>query len=51
MGILLTTVGSEYSQGAARFLTRLNLSPEDEITVLYVISELASKKGNPTMQA
>lgn len=38
MKILLATDGSEYSEGAARFLTRLNLTMDDEITVLHAIS-------------
>jgi nucleotide-binding universal stress UspA family protein len=39
MKILLATDGSEYSGGAAKFLTNLNLSSEDEITVLHVITD------------
>jgi len=39
MKILLATDGSEYSETATKFLTRLNLSSNDEITVLHVISE------------
>lgn len=35
--ILLATDGSEYSEGAARFLRWLNLSPEDEITVFHAL--------------
>jgi nucleotide-binding universal stress UspA family protein len=35
--ILLATDGSEHSEGAARFLTRLNLSSEDEITIFHAI--------------
>jgi nucleotide-binding universal stress UspA family protein len=51
MKILLATDGSEYSVRAAKFLTNLNLSSEDEITVLHVISDapfydrVASKKS------
>ncbi len=37
MRILLAVDGSEYSIGAAKFLTHLNLGNEDEITVLHVI--------------
>lgn len=37
MKILLATDGSKYSDGAARFLARFNLSEADEITVLHVI--------------
>lgn len=37
MKILLATDGSEHSEGAARFLRRLNLSPEDEITVFHAL--------------
>jgi len=39
MKILLPTDGSEYSETAAKFLKRLNLSENDEITILHVISE------------
>ena len=35
--ILLATDGSEHSEGAARFLTRLNLSPDDEIIIFHAI--------------
>ena len=38
MKILLSTDGSEYSLGAAKFLTNFNFSPDDEISVLHVIS-------------
>lgn len=38
MKVLLATDGSAYSEGAARFLAGLRLSPEDEITVLHVVS-------------
>ncbi|HAM50713.1 MAG TPA: hypothetical protein DCP92_08495 [Nitrospiraceae bacterium] len=37
MKILLATDGSEYSNGAAKFLTCLNLSPDDEITVFHAV--------------
>lgn len=40
MKILLATDGSEYSERAAKFLTKLNLTSEDEITILHVISEI-----------
>lgn len=39
MKILLPTDGSEYSETAAKFLKRLNLSEKDEINILHVISE------------
>ena len=39
MKIMLPTDGSEYSETAAKFLKRLNLSENDEITILHVISE------------
>jgi nucleotide-binding universal stress UspA family protein len=39
MKILFPTDGSEYSESAAHFLLRLNLSPSDEISILHVISE------------
>ena len=37
MKILLAVDGSSYSMGAARFLTLLDLSPDDEITVFYAL--------------
>jgi nucleotide-binding universal stress UspA family protein len=37
--ILLATDGSDYSDGASRFLTNLNFSSDDEITVLHAVSE------------
>jgi nucleotide-binding universal stress UspA family protein len=37
MKILLATDGSEHSKGAARFLTCLNLSSEDEIAVFHAV--------------
>ncbi len=40
VNILLATDGSEYSDAATRFLTRLKLSPEDKITILYIVSEV-----------
>ncbi len=40
MKILLATDGSEYSESAAKFLTCFDLSPKDEIIVLYVVSEI-----------
>ena len=39
MKILLPTDGSEHSETAVKFLKRLNLSSDDEITILYVISD------------
>jgi nucleotide-binding universal stress UspA family protein len=39
MKILLPTDGSEYSEAAARFLKGLNLSDNDEITILHVIND------------
>jgi nucleotide-binding universal stress UspA family protein len=39
MKILLPTDGSEYSDTAARFLTRLALSHNDEITILHVLND------------
>jgi len=39
MKLLLPTDGSEYSEAAAQFLTRLNVSPNDAITLLHVISD------------
>jgi nucleotide-binding universal stress UspA family protein len=40
MKILLATDGSEYSDRAAKFLTNLNFSSDDEITVLHVITDV-----------
>ncbi|HXX58656.1 MAG TPA: universal stress protein [Thermodesulfovibrionales bacterium] len=40
MKLLLATDGSESAEGAAQFLTRLQFSPDDEIIVLHVISEI-----------
>ncbi len=42
MKILLTTDGSKYSELTARFLACLNLSSDDEITILHVISWIPS---------
>lgn len=39
MKILLPTDGSEYSETAVQFLKRLDLSDNDEITVLHVVSD------------
>jgi nucleotide-binding universal stress UspA family protein len=38
MKILFATDGSEYSEGAAKLLTRFNFSPVDEIVILHAIS-------------
>lgn len=38
MKILLATDGSEYSEDAARFVTRFALSKEDQVVVLHVVS-------------
>jgi nucleotide-binding universal stress UspA family protein len=40
MKILLAVDGSECSDRAANFLTRFNFSPQDEIIILHVISEI-----------
>ena len=40
MRILLATDGSEYSENAARFLTRINWSPQDSVTVFHAIYAL-----------
>jgi nucleotide-binding universal stress UspA family protein len=37
MKILLATDGSEYSKGAAHFLTSLKLTPQDEITIFHAV--------------
>lgn len=37
MKILLATDGSEYSEGAAKFLTGLKLTPKDEIFILHAV--------------
>jgi len=38
MKILLATDGSEYSEKAAQFITRLHLTPDDEIIILHAVS-------------
>jgi len=38
MKLLLPTDGSDYSEGAARFLAQLTFTRDDEVTVLHVIS-------------
>ncbi len=38
MKMLLPTDGSDYSEGAARFLTNLAFTPADEVSVLHVVS-------------
>jgi nucleotide-binding universal stress UspA family protein len=38
MKILLATDGSEHSEGAAKFLTGLKLTPNDEIFILHAVS-------------
>ena len=38
MKILFATDGSEYSEGAAKLLTRFHFSPVDEIVILHAIS-------------
>lgn len=43
MRILLATDGSAYSEEAARFLTGFNFSPDDELIVLHVISNVPFK--------
>ena len=40
MKLLLPTDGSDYSEGAARFLTHLAFTRDDEVTVLHVISRV-----------
>jgi nucleotide-binding universal stress UspA family protein len=40
MKILLATDGSEYSENAAKFLTRLNFTPDDEILILHAATWL-----------
>ena len=40
MKILLATDGSEYSENAAQFLTRIDWTPEDVITVFHAIYEI-----------
>ena len=37
MKILLATDGSEYSERAVKFLTGMNWSPEDSITVFHAV--------------
>jgi len=51
MRILLATDGSECSETAARFLTRINWSPRDSITVFHAIFALPfPEAGNFTMR-
>jgi len=38
MKILFATDGSEYSEGAAKFLTRFKLTKDDEISILHVMN-------------
>ncbi len=40
MRVLVATDGSEYSESAARFLTRFDFSDRDEIVVLHVVAEI-----------
>lgn len=42
MKILLATDGSDYSEEAARFMANFELSLNDEITILHVITEVPS---------
>lgn len=51
MKILLATDGSEYSEAAAKFLTRLNFTSDDEITVLHVISKVPFKDDKESYYA
>lgn len=43
MKLLLATDGSKYSEEAAKFLTNLNFSSDDEITILHVIGWIPPK--------
>lgn len=43
MKILLATDGSEHSEGAAHFLSRLGLTPSDEVIVLHAVSSVLFK--------
>lgn len=40
MRILLATDGSEFSEGAARYLSRFDLSSRDEVIVLHVVTSI-----------
>ncbi|MFN3396870.1 MAG: universal stress protein, partial [Thermodesulfovibrionales bacterium] len=51
MKILLSTDGSGYSEGAARFLMRLNLTLKDEIIILHVISSVPFKDNRASYYA
>lgn len=51
MKILMATDGSEYSEGAARFLRCLNLTMEDEVMVLHVISSVPFKDDRASYYA
>lgn len=45
MKILLATDGSQWAEGAARFLSRFDFSSADEITVLHVIARIPFPYG------
>ena len=51
MKILLSTDGSEYSDGAARFLARFDFALADEITVLHVVHGRPFPHGGDTNYA
>ena len=51
MKLLLPTDGSEYAEGAARFLGQLPFTPEDEVTVLHVISRVPHRDDMETYYA
>ena len=51
MKLLLPTDGSEYSEGAARFLTHLAFTRDDEVTVLHVISRVPHRDDMETYYA
>ena len=51
MKLLLPTDGSDYSEGAAHFLTHLAFTRDDEVTVLHVISRVPHRDDMETYYA
>jgi len=47
MRILLATDGSEYSESAAKFLTRIQWTPDDSITVFHAIYAVPFRHDEP----
>jgi nucleotide-binding universal stress UspA family protein len=51
MKIVLATDGSEFSEGAARFLAALDLLPDDEIVVIHAISSVHFQDNRKSYEA